>query len=120
MVRHVEVYLSDEEYSTLVKMKGKQSWKEFILELTKTQDKTVYLLQKVSELYGYLSIESEVDKEILKTIKELTIAYLNKNYAEALKNIAKLEHLTTQYLTQQQEKQHDKEIEDIVKGELEA
>nr|CAH65773.1 hypothetical protein [Sulfolobus neozealandicus] len=123
MVRHIEMYLTDEEYNILVKKKGKQNWKNFILGLALKNDKTAYMTQKVNELFAYLITESEVDSEIMKTLKELTIVYLNKNYVEALKYLAKLEHLTNNVTkTKKEEQKHeiDKEVEDIIKSEMEG
>jgi len=122
MVRHVELYLSEEEYNTLVKKKGKQNWKNFILSLALKDDKNAYMTQKVNELFAYLITESEVDNEIMKTLKELTIAYLNKNYIEALKDLAKLERLTNNVTKTKEEQKDeiDKEVEDVIKSEMEG
>jgi predicted CopG family antitoxin len=34
-MKALNIYLEDEEYKKLVKLKGKKTWREFILELTK-------------------------------------------------------------------------------------
>jgi len=119
-VRHVEIYLSEDEYKILLGKKGTKSWKAFILELSAKDDKKLYMTQKVSELFSYLNAESGLDTEIVLTLKQLTISYLNNDYAGAYIYLEKLKELTSKKAQDKNTIDQDKEINDIVKSELEG
>lgn len=76
MVKHILLILDDEEYFLLKKMKGKKSWREFILEslLRNTPDRVEEVRQRIRFLKMQLEeIESFIDKESSnKTLFEYT------------------------------------------------
>ena len=97
MVKKILIDLSEEEYERLIKIKGKRTWKQLLLEAAEGEESEKFL-KEIAELVERLKARDEEHFEEYEVTRVILVRILRRDYEGALRLVDRLRQLLEERL----------------------